>query len=262
MTPRLPAPLPLRRLVGLLAVALVALVLPAPSGGAVRLTPHVFSGTILGSDGRAVGALIGFDLHDAQGRQITAQGCVESPLCPVEGYAMNLRINPDLGAEGSTDRRAWDTRWAIEVPPNTASVYIEVYPQAAGFGGTDESRYGSAMRHKVKVPFGGPVHLRLPLDRCDLGGTTGTIEGVATKGGRRVSLARSIAWSMGRDNNTGRPILGWNVEPPGPNGTFRLPNLASGQTYQVWLTTRGGQLEKTFHVPVRPCATTRLDVRF
>ena len=249
------------RLVLLLLGALLALLLPTPSG-AVRLLPHTFSGTILGSDGRAVGALIGFYLHDAQGRQITEQGCVESAVCPVEGYAMNLRMNKDLGAEGSPDTRHWDTRWSITVPPNTASVYIEVYPQATGFGGTDESRYGSTMRHKVPVPFGGPVHLRLPLDRCDLGGRTGTIEGVATKGGKRVSLKRAIAWSLAPDNNDGRPILGWNVEPPGPNGTYRLPNLASGQNYQVWITTAAGQVRKTFHVPVRPCQTTRLDVRF
>ncbi len=244
-------------------LAALCVALPsAPPAGALRVLPQTFSGTILGSDGRAVDALIGFDLHDAEGRQITRDGCVKSALCPVNGYAMNLRMNPDLGAEGSRDTRQWDTRWSIQVPANTASIYIEVYPQASGFGGTDESRYGSTMRHNVPVPFGGPVHLRLPLDRCDLGGTTGVIEGVATKGGKRVSLTRAITWSLAPDNNSARPVLGWNVEPPGPNGTYRLPNLASGQKYQVWITTKAGQTKKVFGVPVRACATTRLDVRF
>lgn len=253
-----------RRAPLLLAVlGVLGLLLPAGRpADAVRLLPQTFSGTILGSDGRAVGALIGFDLQDAQGRQITRDGCVESPQCPVEGYAMNLRINPDLGAEGSTDTRQWDTRWSIQVPANTATIYVEVYPQAAGFGGTDESRYGSAMRHDLPVPYGGPVNLRLPLDRCDLGGTTGVIEGTATQGGKRVSLKRAITWSLGQDNNDARPVLGWNVEPPGPNGTFRLPNLASGQKYQVWVTTKAGKTKRVLGVPVRRCATTRLDVRF
>ncbi|MCU1693810.1 MAG: hypothetical protein JWM64_2901 [Frankiales bacterium] len=248
-------------LLGLLLALTASLVPTGRPADAVTLLPQTLSGTLLGSDGRAVGALIGIDLHDASGRQITKDGCVESRLCPVDGYAMNLRVNPDLGAEGSTDTRAWDTRWSVQVPANTASVYLEVYPQASGFGGTDESRYGSTMRHAVAVPTRGPVHLRLPLDRCDLGGTTGTIVGTATKGGRRVSVRRVVGWSLAADNNVGRPILGWNIEPPGPNGTFRLPNLASGQKYQVWVTTTAG-LKKTFGVPVRPCATTRLDLRF
>lgn len=235
---------------------------PVPVPGGLPVSPVTFGGTIRGSDGRAVNALIGLDLHDAQGRQIDARGCIESPACPVEGYAMNVRVNRDLGAEGSPDTRHWDTTWAVQVPPNTASIYIEVYPQATGFGGTDESRYGSAMRHKVPVPYKGPVHLRLPLDRCDLGGTTGTIAGVATKGGKRVALTRAIAWSLQPDNNDARPIIGWNVEHGRSDGSYVLPNLASGQKYQVWLTTAAGQVKKTFHVPVRPCATTRLDVRF
>jgi hypothetical protein len=239
-----------------------ALAAPVPVPAGLPGAPVSFAGTIKGSDGRAVNALIGLDLHDEQGRQIDSRGCVESPACPVEGYAMNIRVNRDLGAEGSPDTRHWDTTWAVQVPPNTASIYLEVYPQATGFGGTDESRYGSAMRHKVPVPFKGPVHLRLPLDRCDLGGTTGTIAGVATKGGRRVALTRAIAWSLQPDNNDARPILGWNVEPGRDDGSYVLPNLASGQKYQVWLTTSAGQVRKTFKVPVRPCATTRLDVRF
>lgn len=244
----------------LLALAGLGAVLAQPAG-AVRLLPQVLSGTIQGSDGRAVDALIGIDLHDARGRQIDRRGCVKSAACPVNGYAMSLRVNPDLDAEGSTDLRRWTTRWSVQVPANTASVYLEVYPQAAHLKGTDESRYGSAMRHDVAVPTSGPVNVRLPLDRCDLGGTTGTIEGTTTKGGKRVSVRRVVAWSLAADNNLAKPIIGWNIELPGPNGTYRIPNLASGQKYQVWVTTTAG-LRKTFGVPVEPCATTRLDLRF
>ncbi len=248
-------------LLGLLLALVGSVLVTAQPAGAVRLVPHTLSGTLLGSDGRAVDALIGIDLHDAQGRQINRDGCVESEACPVPGYAMSMRVNPDLSAEGSTDLRRWATRWSVKVPANTASVYLEVYPQAAKLAGTDERRYGSTMRHDVAIPTAGPVHLRLPLDRCDLGGTTGTIEGTTTKAGKRVSVRRVVAWSLAADNNIAKPIIGWNIEKPGPNGTYRIPNLASGQKYQVWVTTTAG-VRKTFGVPVEPCRTTRLDLRY
>ena len=79
----------------MLLLAVVAGLLGATPAGAADT---VLRGTIYGEDGRAVSALLGFDLRDRQGRALGASGCVRSPSCPVEGYAVTKRVNFNLGA--------------------------------------------------------------------------------------------------------------------------------------------------------------------
>ena len=242
-----------------LLLALLAGLLGAPPASAQEA--HVLSGVIRATDGRAVNALIGLDFLDDQGRKIRRDGCIQSPECPFVGYGGVLRINESLPAEGSTDTTTWATSWSYTAPPGTAQVFIEVYPQNASYK-TDESRYGHAMRHSVKVPTSGPVDLLLPLVLCGEGGTVGSISGTAVKGGAPHPVRRVVAWSLDAYDPVSRPVLGWNIGTATSDGRFRLPNLPPDQRYQVWLTAEDGTVRKTFGVRVETCADTDLQVSF
>ena len=227
---------------------------PPPPGTTV-------TGTLLGSDGRAVSALLGFDLKDREGRTLAGSGCVRSPRCPVDGYGIAHRVNARLGALGSSDTRRWATTWSVRVPLNTARVFIEAYPSGVGHSGTDESRYGHSYRRNLRLPYDQRINLRLPLV-CEQGGSTGRIEGRATMAGRPVQLSRVTTWSQGPDNNLPRPVLGWNVGTAAADGSFLLPNLPPGQEYQVLATAPDGRVERTYGVPVSACRATPLHVAF
>ena len=249
----------MRRLAACLTLLLLTGLVPlaTPAAAATK----TISGTISGTDGRAVSALIGFDLKDARGRTIAASGCVASASCPVKGYGMAKRINFDLGAEGSTDTRRWTTRWTAEVPSNTARVFLEVYPQGPRYTGTNHARYGKSYRRALPVPYGGPVHLRLPLV-CGQGGSTGLVHGYATVGGRRQQLARVTTWSHAPESATLRPVLGWNIGTSAANGYWNLPDLVPGQPYQVIATAKDGRVKKYFNVRVSACRASHLTIAF
>lgn len=243
----------------LLLSALLCGLLAAPASA--QDTGHVLSGAIRATDGRAVNALIGLDFLDEQGRSLRRDGCVRGPECPFVGYGGVLRVNENLPAEGAADPAGWTTSWSYTAPPGTAQVFLEVYPQNASYK-TDESRYGHAMRHSVKVPAQGWVDLFLPLVLCGEGGTVGSISGTASKDGAPHPVRRVVAWSLDAYDPVSRPVLGWNIGTASSDGTFRLPNLSPDQRYQVWLTAQDGTVRKTFGVPVSPCAETALQVSF
>lgn len=242
------------------AVASLALLaglvaLAAPASAATRTV----TGTIYGSDGRAVDAFLGFDLKDSSNRTIDKNGCLATS-CGLHGYGITLRLNGNVPATGASPAGHAVT-WSITVPANAAHAFIEVYPFAAGtYGKTDESRYGHAYRRNLSIPYGARINIRLPLI-CSQGGTTGAISGRATVGGSPVTLKRVATWSLGADNNTPRPVLGWNVGTAG-SGTFTLPNLPSGQTYQVLATSPSGAVKRYLNVAVTSCHTTTLNVAF
>ncbi len=248
----------LARVVPLLLALLAGLLVAPP---ATAQEAHVLSGAIRATDGRAVNALIGLDFLDGQGRKIRRDGCVQSPECPFVGYGGVLRVNENLPAEGSADPGSWTTTWSFTAPPGTAQVFIEVYPQNASYK-TDESRYGHAMRHSVKLPTAGPIDLFLPLVLCGEGGTVGSISGTATKDGAPRPVRRVVAWSLEAYDPVSRPVLGWNIGTATSSGTFRLPNLPPDQRYQVWLTAEDGTVRKTFGVRVQTCAETTMQVSF
>ena len=260
----------MRRRVGFLGLLGLVCALGLPTGFAVPAgTPAAaadeprlrLEGTLDASDGRAVNALLGFDFLDAHGRRLRRDGCVQSPECPLVGYAQVVLFNSSLPPEGSVDRDAHTTTWAVDLPPGTAQVFLEAYPRNPRHI-TDETRYGHAMRHSVRVPSEGPVVIHLPLVLCGEGGTVGSIEGGGVRAGRPEPLRRVVAWSLDPYDAVTRPVVGWNIGTASDDGSFRVPNLASGQRYQVWLTAADGTVRKTFGVPVEPCAPTPLTVSF
>ncbi|GAC1442322.1 MAG: hypothetical protein NVSMB55_12680 [Mycobacteriales bacterium] len=248
----------MRRL-ALLPVLAVLPILVATSGAASAVDTITVGGTIDGSDGRAVNALIGLDVHDANGQTLNADGSVRT----TSGYGIVVHINngtngqPDLPAEGSADTSTATIAWTAQVPASAANVYIETYPQAANK--TNEARYGHAMRHNVPLPTGDAIDIHLPLI-CAQGGTTGSIRGTATIGGAPQPLKRVVAWSIDPYDAVNRPTLGWTIGTAANDGSYVLPNLASGNRYQVWTTSTDGVVKKTVGVPVSACAETVRDV--
>jgi hypothetical protein len=247
----------------LLAVlAVLGALLTTVGGGSASAEGTIaVGGTIDGSDGWAVNALIGIDLQDASGQVLHKSGCVRSPECPVTSYGVIVNVNRTLPPEGSSDTSTAVIDWVAELPSNTASIYIEVYPKNQQ-GVTTESRYGHAMRHSIRTPTADAIDLHLPLI-CAQQGTTGNVRGQATKNGAPIGLKRAIAWSIDQYNAVERPTLGWNVGiPNSTDGTYVIPNLASGQRYQVWTTTTEGEVKKTSGVSVEPCTDTQVDFSF
>jgi hypothetical protein len=240
----------------LAAAALLAglVSLAAPAQAATR----VVSGTIYGSDGRVVDVFLGFDMKDSSNRTIDANGCLASK-CGVNGYGMHIRLNGDVPATGTTSRAGHVTTWSIHVPSNAAHVYIEAYPFASGtYGHTDESRYGHSYRRNLSIPYPSRINVRLPLI-CSQGGKTGAISGRTTVGGTPVKLQHADTWSLAADNNTPNPILGWNLGTTS-NGSYTIPNLPSGQKYQVIVTAPNGTTKRYYGVPVNSCRTTTFNV--
>jgi hypothetical protein len=214
-----------------------------------------------GGETRAVNALIGLDLKDASGQTLNADGTPRT----ASGYGIVVHINdgsngqPNLPAEGTPDTSTATINWTAQVPSNTSSVYLEAYPQAGGK--TNESRYGHAMRHNVPISISGPIDVHLPLV-CAQGGQTGTIRGTAHFGGGTMPLQRAVAWSIDQFDPVNRPTLGWNIGTALDDGTYVIPNLASGQKYQVWTTSTANEVRKTVGVAVSPCTDTVQDVSY
>ncbi len=248
----------------LAALALPAAAQEAPDGApapAPAPAEPALTGTIDGTDGRAVNALLGFDWLDAQGRHLDRNGCVQSEACPLRGYATVLRTNPTLPATGSADTSTATTTWSVQPPPGAVRLFLEAYPQDERLR-TVEERYGHAMRHGVALPHDGPLPLRLPLVRCDEGGAVGTVRGTATRDGAPAPLTRVVAWSLEAFDPVSRPVLGWNIGTASADGTFVVPNLVADQRYQVWVTAADGAVRKSFGVAVPRCAETQLAVSF
>ncbi len=251
-----------------LRLALACLAVPAATPVLVAAPAHAtacvtatrtVTGLLGGQDGRYVDALLGFDLKDSSGRHIDARpGSSTFGCAGMHGYGVTVRINSTLPATGSTTTGT--KAWSVKVPVNVTSAHIEVYPRAAGYGGTDESRYGHALRRSVPIPYNKTVLIRLPLI-CSLGGTTGRINGWVSKNGVRVKADRVAAWSLATDNNGANPILGWNIGTAATNGYYQIPNLASGQAYtvQIW---KDGVLRQKYGVYVNACRGTYLGAAF
>jgi hypothetical protein len=235
------------------------LVVATPANAACAAATKTVVGSISGQDRRFVDALIGFDVLDKYGKHIGAtQGQSSFGCTGQRGYGLTIRVNRDLPATGSTTTGT--KSWKAVLPANATHVYIEVYPQAAGYGGTDESRYGHSMRRKIPVPYNATVNLRLPL-LCSLGGSTGVINGYVSKGGVRVAADRVAAWSMAADNNVPNPVLGFNVGYSKSNGYYAVPNLAGNQKYTVQIT-EAGVMKQFYNVQVNACKGTYLGASF
>ena len=264
----------LRRSAAVLLAGAALLSVTAASPASAEAGDKRLSGTVLGVDGRAVSALIGFDLRDSAGRALGASGCVRSPSCPVDGYAVTRRVNFDLGPAGSRDTDDNDVTWSVSLPAETARVYVEVHPQGRRYSGADNSRYGASFRRNLPVPYDGRVALRLPLV-CDPEGggegSAGYVNGYARdEDGRRVPLERITAFSMEPDNDRLDPLLGVGVGRVEPNGYFRIDHLSAdaaagqrpGQRYQLIATSTDGEVRRVYGVRVTACSGTPRNLEF
>jgi hypothetical protein len=247
------------RLLAPLSFVLVLPVLAVGSGPASAVDTVAIGGTIDGVGGtetRAVNALIGLDLKDSNGQTLNSDGTVRT----ASGYGIVVNVNTTLPPEGLSDSSTATITWRADVPANTTSVYLEAYPRDQN-GKTNEARYGHAMRHNVPIANSGPIDVHLPLI-CSQGGTTGSIRGTATLGGSPMPLQRVVAWSIDLFDPVKLPTLGWNIGTALDDGTYVVPNLASGQKYQVWTTSTANEVRKTVGVAVNPCAETVRDVSY
>lgn len=228
--------------------------LALPSASAAGRT---VSGDVVGTDFRAVDVLLGFEFKDSSGRALEADG---SPS--TGGYAVTQRINQDLGAEGDPDRASWNTSWKVTVPSNAATMYVEAYPKAAGqYGATDTRRYGRSLRRFTVPVSRSNVHIRMPR-QCSAGGGTGFITGATTVGGARTQMNYVSAFSIGRDNNEMKPILGFGIGTTASNGTYRVAGLAPGSTYRIFLKRTASSKPVSKDVVVNNCAGSTANFAF
>jgi hypothetical protein len=257
----------LRRFLATLATlavpAALLAILPAQSALAATRT---MTGTIEGSDGRAVNVMIAFDVHRRNGTKIDINGG--------GGYSATISLNKQVPVTGAAKGPGKVTTWSLTMPSDAAYVYIEVYPKSPHASGqpymqgpTSQYRYGQALRRAL--PAGSRnVALRLPLKCGFTGGVTGGIKGRVTKGGHLVQPDRVRAWSTATDSPANTKILGWNMgKSYASTGLYQghynyvVPNLAPGQGYTVWVTEGGRTITKKV-ANVATCKGTALNFSF
>jgi hypothetical protein len=223
----------------------------AVAAGCDGAHPTRLGGEIYGHpDRRAVNALIGVDAHadgvqvDRHGRR---RGDPRAEFCG--GYSWCVRVNPDVGPEGTEDPaavRVWGTGEDGCCSAAIDEVFIEVYPQVQyepGSFRTNFTRYGEASHYRQPIRPGrdNRVLLRLPL-RYELGGNTGYVSGYVTFQGRPVrDPERNLvirAFSLGSGPECGIEGFAASAErlQPGSSGTatyYRTPPLAAGRCGQA-----------------------------
>jgi hypothetical protein len=252
-----------RRSLPLLALALLAGVLamavPASRAEAACAAANrrAISGSVRGSDGKAVNVFIGLDVLDQTGRHIRLDGCTGG-----SGYTTYQHLNRSLPPSGGSSGQV---SWKFYLPANAAYAWIETYPKNST-GTTDTSYYGGSMRRKVAVGPG--VNLRLPVVCGRSGGLTGGVHGYVTLHGQRIKASRAIAWSTYPDTDPRSKILGFAIGSGTDNGFYSIYKLARNQRYDVRITvtspTSGNRATKRLvNVAVGgTCANTPLNVAF
>lgn len=213
----------------------------------------VLSGTVQGADGKFVDVYIGFDVLDSAGNKIVLGG--GGP-----GYSSAQRLNHCVSTDG-----AWSSttcagtgyqttkNWSLVLPPNAATVYIEVYPKAPsssaflynykGYtgpfpGGTNTSTYGEAYRRAIPVPGNmANISIVLPIVCGQPGGTTGSLTGHVN--GWPIGVTGHVnAWAMTPITYTtqgfsaGSLVDAW--------GNYRIDKLAAGERYGLVASAANG----------------------
>ena len=256
--------------------------------GCDRAHPTRVGGELYGyPDRRAVNALVGVDAKadgvqvDRHGRR---RGNPRADFCG--GYSWCIRLNPDVGPEGTTDPGAvkgWGVGEDGCVSGTIDEVFIEVYPQvrleSGGFR-TDFTRYGAASHYYQPIRPGrnNRVLLRLPV-RHEQGGNTGYVNGYVTyRGGPVPDPERNLrirAFSLGRGPECGIEGFAASAErlQEGRSGTatyYRTPPLAAGrcgaaaQRYSIQVTCLllPGSNRQVRHVDVTRGHGKRIDFAF
>jgi hypothetical protein len=249
--------------VSLLALSPMLAAAPA-SASPCHTATRTVTGTIQGEDGRFVDAQLGFDLVrvvNGVKQHINGLPGADNYGCAGhKGYGYNLRVNETVPATGSTTEGT--KTWSIKIPSNVNMMVIEVYPRAAGRPSpVDDSRYSGALRWRIPIPYGAPINIKLPLV-CAAGGKTGYIAGTAkTASGAPVKVDFVGAWSLAKDNNSASPIQGFRTGYGTDRGTWKVPNLASGQSYTVVWIENGVRRQK-YGYAVSACKGTSGTVAF
>jgi hypothetical protein len=235
--------------------------------------PTRICGEIYGyPDRRAVNAIIGVEAK-ANGKPVDRHG---RPL-QRPGYSWSIRVNPQVGPEGTTDpsaQRLWGLGEEGCVSAKIDQVFIEIYPQVQDEPGhvqTDWTRYGGASHYYQPIRPGRRnwVLLRLPVrnDQDERHGNTGYVDGLITFRGRPVPDPKDNlvirAWSHGRGPECGVKGFAASAEILRPNrqGTatyYRTPPLAAGrcgavsQRYSIQITCKllSGANRKTQHAEI------------
>jgi hypothetical protein len=206
-------------------------------------TNKVISGTVQGADGKYVDVYLGFDVLDSSGRKIDLGG---GP-----GYSAVQRINHCLPASGATEATTCPVtgyhvtkNWSLTLPPNAATVYIEVYPKSAtstdwlnnyqGFtgvaaGSTVLTTYGETYRRAIATPGNMQnIPIVLPVI-CGLpGASTGSLYGHIS-GWPSGVVGHLNTWSQAANTlATQGMALGTPID---GNGNYRIDKLQAGQAY-------------------------------
>ncbi len=234
-----------------LLAGLVAVAVPASAAS------KTVSGDVIGSDLKtAVDVFLGFELVDASGHNLKADGSRATQ----PGYVITQRLNQDLGAAGAPRSAQHAERWAVTIPSNAVKMYVEAYPRNAGqYGTTNDVRYGRALRRFNTPGSLTNVHLRMPL-QCAQQGGTGVITGTTRVAGVAKQINRISAFSLNADNNAANPILGFNIGTSASNGSFTIPSLAPGK-YRIFAKRTSTTAQPTTtDVTVGRCATSRVSV--
>lgn len=250
-------------LVASLAVSVAGAVLPLSplSGVAVARSTdgscasgtQSLQGEIRGSDGQHVDATLGFDLTDAAGHALDANGCPATSA----GHAFMINPNYTVPAEGSAGQGTYS--WHLDgIPANAVKVEIETYPRnpasSPRYQVTNTTYYARSMRH-FALPTSAIVQVVLPrADTCPsadgIGSRTVTAYVVhwnsRTHRGSftRDSVSFADAFSALPDRNnpgSGSPIQGLALGAAKSNGTVALAQLAAapgkGQPYTFVVRT-------------------------
>lgn len=227
---------------------------PASAACAARTSNRTW-GTVSGQDHRDINAQVSFDIVDRYDHEIGLDGC------RVSGYSKTIWMNMNLSGEGAAHTVHTANKWEIDnLPANAVSVWIEVYTRTntgrtcgTCDGVIDTHRYGWINRRAVHLNHG--VTLVAPLN-CGLGGTSGSIQGALWSGGKKVRFDRIYAWSELTPDGS-KPLQGWGQGLQPDVGYYKIPNLASGQSYVLQATYHG--VTKVFkHIPIHDCKTVPL----
>ncbi len=259
---------------------------PPPVGSPVQTPadcdaahPTWLGGDIVGSDGRALNAIIGIDHLDANGTRIDANGVVcgtPGSVC-CGGYSWCSRVNPAIDPAGSTDP-ALVRKWGKCITSKVTIAFFEVYPKNAS-GVTTQTRYGEAVHQYQPITPSTPnsILLRLPVTHeADANGNTGTVAGKVTCAGNPVppaDITRVRAWSNGRGPDCG--IEGFNASATslaivGGTTRYEIAHLAGGrcnapsQNYRFYMDVTCGGIKKSMRLDrdIVQAQTTALDWAF
>lgn len=252
----------------------------AQASGSCAPQTKILWGSVAGSNGYYVNAMLGFDIKDSHGHTIDPNGCPRTAA----GYGTTYHVNyclTSMGAPTSAPRTDYSKvpacahtsstkGWGIYLPSNAAAVYIEVYPKqnsgAPQYGVTDYGRFAMAYKRAVPTPGAYTVsNITMPaICHRGAGNLTGSLYGYFYRGNTRwYPHSGSVnAWSV---ENANVPILGMGIgSVDAAKGMYTIPYLTLLSHYTLIANLDGvGHQFLNGNLPtVGSCTNTRYDLHF